>query len=1052
MLEYKIISKDVTPYYYLFTIEVNKHLKEIKGLIKVSSKDNLKKENQYFIDNLKLYLTISTNYSNSISFIEKLLKDKIVIEDTTIETYSIESFDARPIVVDSPVVFPTTQETSSDKTVVDTTGIVVDLGTETTLTTSTAKWFDGVELPDIDLGNQGDYFLHTTSGDIFKKVLDDQWERRGNLKGRQGINGPRGKEGPKGDVGPKGDIGPQGIQGVQGPEGPMGLRGPKGDTGEQGPRGLQGVQGIQGPRGYAGVVISDTEPTDNTINVWLKSDGKENYLLFIRDDKGVFNPITSLKGDKGDKGDIGSYIFDGVGEPSINLGKKGDLYIQLGSTGTEDASEGVGDIYRKLSDDYWERIGNLNASQGECKYLKNVETSEDRDSINTSTLYNGTLCYVREEDTFYKLLDGEWGIANLGGGGGGTIGADTFKVDVSNSVDLAYGDDLKVKYTFYSSVAGKGTLHVSVGGSEIISTVISQGKGEVTITSSNFKAGANRVTMYVSNKEGTNSSMVEFTVNCTALTVSSNFDDSVYYLTSNAISIYYTPYSPTGATDIMAYLSIDGAIVTSTPCTNSIRSSFTVPKLSSGAHTLSIWIESQGKKSATLDYDLLLVSGNEIVATSSVKGLVTSEEYDQITLDYRAVCQVTSKFTVEFFIDNISQGTGTCSSSGAAWNISSLKIGNHVLKVIISSEKATSSATLTWNISIIESTFNMVESVKQGLLGEWTAKDKSNAADKNTAWIGYDKDGNEVEAELHNFAFSDTSSGWKDNHLICTGQSYVKIPLKPLANQGTSKSSQSLTVEVNFKSKSIGIEDACVISCYDNNTNTGFKINTQYAIIQSAEGNNISLEYTENKDTQIVFEIDRNTITPVVKVFINGIMTRSYILSDDGTSVDRKYESFYVDDYIYLNCQNIDGVPTNFGYCEIDSVRVYQIELTDDEVVNNQISTFLNKRTQQELQAFQNGATLPIMTITGSLDGISKSDKRKCRVVWNSPDPTRWGTSFTLGTDYTGNSTIQYKGTSSLQYAIKNYKVKLVDDDGKKFKYDPFGSGIAESTFTLEAD
>lgn len=117
--------------------------------------------------------------------------------------------------------------------------------------------------------------------------------------------------------------------------------------------------------------------------------------------------------------------------------------------------------------------------------------------------------------------------------------------------------------------------------------------------------------------------------------------------------------------------------------------------------------------------------------------------------------------------------------------------------------------------------------------------------------------------------------------------------------------------------------------------------------------------------------------------------------------------------------------------------------------MNNFLSNILDKVAQKRMLDFQNGDTLPTVTVTADFAGIGKDDKKACDVVFMSPDTNLYGQSFTL----TGkNSTVQYQGTSSMAYPIKNYKLKLKDENGKKFKFKIIGDGQPESTFTLKAD
>ena len=96
--------------------------------------------------------------------------------------------------------------------------------------------------------------------------------------GATGPQGIQGEQGPKGDKGDKGDTGDTGPQGIQGPKGD---KGDKGDTGATGPKGDTGAQGPKGEN--ASIAISDTEPTDENVVIWIDSDEETNKLVTIED-------------------------------------------------------------------------------------------------------------------------------------------------------------------------------------------------------------------------------------------------------------------------------------------------------------------------------------------------------------------------------------------------------------------------------------------------------------------------------------------------------------------------------------------------------------------------------------------------------------------------------------------------------------------------------------------------------------------------------------------------------------------------------------------------
>lgn len=72
-----------------------------------------------------------------------------------------------------------------------------------------SRWYSGTSDPDDSLGQVGDYYLNTSSGDVFEKGSAG-WSKTGNIKGPQGPQGPQGEQGSQG---PRGEQGPPGEPG-----------------------------------------------------------------------------------------------------------------------------------------------------------------------------------------------------------------------------------------------------------------------------------------------------------------------------------------------------------------------------------------------------------------------------------------------------------------------------------------------------------------------------------------------------------------------------------------------------------------------------------------------------------------------------------------------------------------------------------------------------------------------------------------------------------------------------------------------------------------------
>lgn len=66
--------------------------------------------------------------------------------------------------------------------------------------TNGATWRSGAAAPSNATGADGDFYLNTTSGDVYKRV-SGAYNITGNIRGPQGVAGPQGAAGPQGPAG-----------------------------------------------------------------------------------------------------------------------------------------------------------------------------------------------------------------------------------------------------------------------------------------------------------------------------------------------------------------------------------------------------------------------------------------------------------------------------------------------------------------------------------------------------------------------------------------------------------------------------------------------------------------------------------------------------------------------------------------------------------------------------------------------------------------------------------------------------------------------------------
>lgn len=138
----------------------------------------------------------------------------------------------------------------------------------------------------------------------------------------------------------------------------------------------------------------------------------------------------------------------------------------------------------------------------------------------------------------------------------------------------------------------------------------------------------------------------------------------------------------------------------------------------------------------------------------------------------------------------------------------------------------------------------------------------------------------------------------------------------------------------------------------------------------------------------------------------------------------------------------------NSSSCEIQTIRMYNRTLTADEIVNNFIADEHDPDAQMELRNLNYDPDgMPTMYFYGDMTGISKKNRVQLRIRYLDPkDPSK---SFDKL-----NCKVQWQGTSTLAYAVKNYKIRLFDENDiktkeyRKIKDDWF----PETVFTLKAD
>ena len=596
------------------------------------------------------------------------------------------------------------------------------------------------------------------------------------------------------------------------------------------------------------------------------------------------------------------------------------------------------------------------------------------------------------------------------------------------------GTTLTINIDFVSPNPGYGTLKVAINDIDTDTIIIEQGTINIEITDKNFVKGSNKLSVYVIDRRGVMTNTLIFTVRYGSMEFTSTFNSNTSYDVGAPIRYYFTPSVLDTSKSLTFKIIIDNNEPDEIACQSDIRSVYTFSNsLSVGVHRCEAWITDGEIESIKHIFNLVIVDDETICVAPDVYE-VENEEGSQTVINYRVYSKKYNAFKVYVYDGENVIFDGECGLALNQYRTSNLTEGVHEIRIKVSNEDDTKYAECVIIATISKSTFTILTPVMTGSMFIANAKDRTNADADKSKWIGKDQDGNEITAVLNGFTF-DGNDGWLDNSVVCNGVGNIVIPISPLEDNAR----YGFTFDITFLTKKVGVQNAEVLSIWNKESDYGIKITTDEVILKSKKGNICDLYFPENEWVNAIFVIDRDQ--KMAKIYLNGVMCEAFALSDYSDNGVDYLEDFALSEQILIN---------EFGgYCSIRSICVYNLALTTDEILNNFIATKQTKQEQQTLVDFQKGDHLPTMTIYCDFSGLGKDDKKPCNIIYNSPNTALYGESFAL---MGKTSLLQYQGTSSMAYPIKNYRINLVDKNGIKWKYNPFSSGQPESRFCLKAD
>lgn len=283
----------------------------------------------------------------------------------------------------------------------------------------------------------------------------------------------------------------------------------------------------------------------------------------------------------------------------------------------------------------------------------------------------------------------------------------------------------------------------------------------------------------------------------------------------------------------------------------------------------------------------------------------------------------------------------------------------------------------------------------------------------------------------------------------------------------------------------------------------GFYIDTQYGVLSNSASrtsaeDKFHMNFSENTRTRMDFVISRNPdVEPYyincIAGYVNGVISGIQEINDSNVFMQSSPDGQKF--RVYLGCKgsydkNGKLNVSDTGEAWIYSFRIYSKALSHSQILYNYAAEIPNEEKKRAV-IDNNGlvnpdslAKLPQICLSGAkingkstirdfimqlanVDGNAVSDLKSMKepafVSYTDPSDTSKNWTNADGTSFNIPCRLQFQGTSSLVYPLKNYKFKMyqyinIDESTGKVEYSKkklkkeIGSGIAESTFCIKVN
>lgn len=689
---------------------------------------------------------------------------------------------------------------------------------------------------------------------------------------------------------------------------------------------------------------------------------------------------------------------------------------------------------------------------------------------------------IKEANKAIKYVFDHGGNGDGSGGGGGLL--PILSVLGEKEYTVTTDQTITIEYSFTSNNRGNGMIQLT-GGGKVEEKEVAQGKMYTWVVGP-FAKGKHSLSLNVRDAQGFWSGAEGITVNSGALELIDNFDHDKSFLPGEIVEIPYTLETASNI-PVNVVRTFNGNTETVIQGAGDKIWRIELPRVK-GVYKASLRAASDSLESNTINYNLIAADADTLYMTSTfpeAPEMIQAKLNQNVVIDYTNSMLGQSYYNTYIYVDDMGENNFVSKVSSVNGRNNAilgdrLTLGEHNVRIKTVTLDGQYSAQLNFIVNVSSSNFVPYPDVKEGLIAHFEATGNMNNSESRNLWKNRVEDSN-VSCELFNFNYS--SNGWiqvkkgsdlptcgslfditKDEDatetvLRCSGKTYAVINYTPFVD-GIGKG-KGFTFEVVYKTENTGDPYAKVVSCKNEPDNTkGFDIDTQYANIKTIYGEQTSVPFNENEWTRMSFVINR--AKEKMYIYCNGILAgfaniKSVFGNSDGFKYDGKIilgaslnRTVIPGDEESGEMDKIIEEFANFSNCDIRTVRMYNRALNHTEVLSNYIADIKDEKEQmiiRQVNGLEEGFedTIPTINIINA-DTLENTDvELPCVIDYTdkkNPDKTR----------LFQTCTIQWQGTSSLEYPVKNYTIKIREDGRDYYGWTPQDNWKPESRWTLKAN